>query len=149
LLINIGSAEALGIILSMYSSALLASYAITISCVLLHRLQGRKLPHARYALGKWGILINIVSLIYVIPILVFSFFPAAPKPTAATMNWAILMVGGVALLATIYYILWGRKQYSPPTDTVEDYVLRTQTGTTSEKEASGGVVEKEAEERDL
>ena len=52
-LINVGSAEALGIILSIFNSALLASYIITISCILLHRLQGRKLPnYARYTLGR-------------------------------------------------------------------------------------------------
>jgi hypothetical protein len=128
---------------------------ITISCILLHRLQGRKLPHARYSLGKWGILANTVALIYIIPIFVFSFFPSAPKPTPATMNWAIVMVGGVTLLATAYYIVWGRKTYSPPNETVEDYIKRHEGTTTSEKE-SGGVAEEnvveesvEAEKRDL
>jgi hypothetical protein len=120
---------------------------ITISCILLHRLQGRKLPYARYSLGKWGIFANIVALIYITPIFVFSFFPSAPKPTAASMNWAILMVGGVALLATIYYIILGRKHYSPPNETVEDYIQRAQAGTTSSgKEVRGGLTEKVAEE---
>jgi hypothetical protein len=59
------------------------------------------------------------------------------------MNWAVLMVGGVALLATLYYIVWGRKQYSPPNDTVEDYIMRAEAGPSEveEKEASGRVEE--------
>lgn len=149
-LINIGSTEALGILLSIYNSALLASYAITISCVLLHRLQGRKLPpNARYSLVKWGILFNTTGLLYITPIFVFSFFPSTPNPTPANMNWGIAMVGGVILLATVYYIIWGRKTYTPPNETIEDYMERYGTG--SENEVSSGVVEVsvETEKRDL
>jgi hypothetical protein len=74
------------------------------------------------------------------------------------MNWAVLMVGGVALFATIYYIIWGRKQYSPPNETVEDYIQRAQTGaqagdqartTSLEKEVSGGVTEERVEEESV
>jgi amino acid transporter len=119
----------------------MASYTITIGCVLLRRLQGRRLPHARYSLGKWGSLVNILALIYIVPVFIFSFFPPAPKPTAGNMNWAIVMVGGVALLATIYYIIWGRKTYTPPKETIEDYMERYQGTTTSEKEGSVELVE--------
>jgi hypothetical protein len=112
--IHIGSPEALRIILSMYNSALLASYVLTIVCVLSDRLWGRRLPRASYSLGKWGILTNVLALTYVIPLFVFSFFPSAPKPTAANMNWAIVIVGGTCFLATGYYILCGRKTYAPP-----------------------------------
>jgi hypothetical protein len=155
-LLNIGSTAALGSIFCIYNAALIASYMITISCVLLHRLQGRKLPYARYSLGKWGVFTNIVALMYVAPIFVFAFFPSAPKPTAASMNWAILMVGGVTFLATAYYIIWGRTHYSPPNETVEDYIQRAQAEGTSGKEVGGVTEEKvaeatveEAEKRDL
>jgi hypothetical protein len=112
---------------------------ITISCVLFHRLQGRRLPHSRYSLGKWGVLANVVALVYVTPIFVFSFFPSAPNPTAAEMNWAAVMVGGVAFLATIYYVIWGRTHYSPPNETVEDYIMRAEPGS-SEKVVSDAVM---------
>jgi len=150
-LINVGSAQALGIILSIYNSALLASYTITITCILLHRLQARRLPEARYTLGKWGALINILALIYIIPLFVFSFFPFAPNPTAATMNWACVMVGGTVVLATAYYIVWGRKSYTPPNETIEDYIERFQTTSQSEKEPSTtvAVVEDSAERKEL
>jgi hypothetical protein len=65
------------------------------------------------------------------------------------MNWGIAMVGGVILLATVYYIIWGRKTYTPPNETIEDYMERYGTG--SENEVSSGVVEVsvETEKRDL
>jgi choline transport protein len=111
----------------------MGSYIITISCVLLHRLQGGELPTARFTLGNWGVLCNVIALIFLIPIFVFSFFPTAPKPTAISMNWTSTLVGGIVLLATGYYISWGRRLYSPPDETVEDYIQR------SEREASDGV----------
>jgi amino acid transporter len=144
-LINIGSSEALGILLSIYNSALVGSYIITISCVLLHRLQGRKLPKARYSLGKWGIFVNSVALIFIIPMFVFSFFPPVPKPTGANMNWAIVLVGGIVVLASAYYIVWGRKTFTPPHETVEDYIERYQATTASERGSNGGVVEEPVE----
>jgi len=143
-LVNIGSTEALGILLSLFNSALMASYGIIVGCVLIHRLRGGRLPHARYSLGKWGTLINTVALIYLAPLFIFSFFPPSPNPTAAGMNWACVMVGGIVLLATIYYIIIGRKSYTPPPETIEDYIGRAQV-TTTEKEVSGGLAEESAE----
>jgi amino acid transporter len=90
---------------------------------MLHRLQGRELPRARYTL-KWGLFINAAALIFLFPILAFSFFPLTTNPTPATMNWAIVMVGGPIVLATVYYIILGRKSYTPPHETVEDYIVR-------------------------
>jgi hypothetical protein len=122
----------------------MSSYAITIGCILMHRLQGRQLPPARYSLGKWGVLVNSCALIYLLPFLIFSFFPGGPNPTPANMNWACVMVGGVTLLATIYYAIWGRKTYAPPNETIEDYITRSKdqdVSTSTDKEASGVVAE--------
>jgi hypothetical protein len=148
-LLNIGSSLVLGILLSIFITALISSYTITIGCMLLHRLQGRELPYARYSLGKWGPLFNIIALLYIIPIFIFSLFPSTSTPTPATMNWAVVMVGGPIILATIYYIVWGRKTYTPPEETVEDYILRYgATKESSGKERDNGVLgEMAAEEK--
>lgn len=62
------------------------------------------------------------------------------------MNWACAMVGGVALLATIYYVIWGRKVYAPPNETIEDFIERYQAMSASpEKYANGGLAEKSVE----
>ncbi len=148
-LINVASAQALGIILSIYNSALIASYTITITCILLHRLQARRLPEARYTLGRWGVVVNVLALIYIIPVFIFSFFPPTPNPTAATMNWACVMVGGTILLATVYYIIWGRKTYTPPSETIEDFMERFRTTSVWEKEASTAAVGDSVERKEL
>jgi uncharacterized membrane protein (DUF485 family) len=100
--------------------------------------------------GKWGILTNIVALVYITPLFLFSFFPGAPKPTPNTMNWAIVMAGGVIVLATVYYIIWGRKTYTPPNETIEDYMERYEATTaSSEKAVDSSVVEEMAESKQL
>jgi amino acid transporter len=150
-LINIGTAQALAILVSMFNSALLASYGITIACILMHRLQGRRLPNSRFSLGNWGIFTNIVALVYITPLFLFSFFPGTPKPTPNTMNWAIVMVGGVIVLATVHYLIWSRKTYEPPNETIEDYMERYEEATTvsSEKEVGSSAVVEIPESKQL
>jgi amino acid transporter len=87
-LINIGSSAALNAIFAPNTGSLITSYLITIGCTILHRLRGKSLPHARFSLGKLGLPINIAAVCYLLPIFIFSF-PAGPKPTPVTMNWAL------------------------------------------------------------
>jgi len=122
-MINIGSSPALNAIFSLTCVSLLTSYMITIGCTILWRLRGNPLPTARFTLGRWGLWINIGALCYLIPVFVFSFFPAVVNPTAATMNWGILMYGAIVIFATIYYVIWGRHTYSPPNEQVMQAVI--------------------------
>jgi hypothetical protein len=64
-------------------------------------------------------------MVYTIPLIIFSFFPPTTNPTPATMNWAIVMIGGPVVLSTGYYIIWGRTTYAPPPETIEDYMGRS------------------------
>jgi amino acid transporter len=118
-LLNIGSSAALNAIFSIANSALVTSYVITIGCMIYRRLQG-KIPQSRYSLGKWGIWCNIISLIYLGPIYIFSFFPGTPNPTAQTMNWGVVMYGGIVIIATVYYMIWGRHQFTPPRESIDE-----------------------------
>jgi amino acid transporter len=119
-LINIGSSEAFTIILSLGNCSLISSYAIIIICALIHRLRGKELPKAEFNLGKWGIWVNLGALTFLLPVFVFSFFPPLPNPSTATMNWAIVMFGGVLILATVYYIAWAKNSYQAPDISVQE-----------------------------
>jgi hypothetical protein len=138
-LINIGSSAALNAVFSIANSALVTSYYITIGSMIYRRLQGGPLPAARYSLGKYGLAINIISLIYLAPIFVFSFFPGTPKPTPETMNWGIVMYGGIILFATAYYVIWGRHTYTPPHESIEELMA----GRDAEYFTHHGDIEKE------
>ena len=74
----------------------------------------RALPPARWSLGRAGMAVNIIALVKLVPFFVFCFFPTATPVQPDTMNWNIVMFGGIFLWATVFYALKGRKTYIPP-----------------------------------
>ncbi|KIW88741.1 uncharacterized protein Z519_10787 [Cladophialophora bantiana CBS 173.52] len=113
-LINIGSTVALNAITSLGAIAVLISYFLTISCVVYRRLQGPKLPVRRWSLGRWGLAINCAALAFLVPLIFFLTWPLVTPVTATTMNWSSVMMCGTLILAAIYYVFKGRKEYVPP-----------------------------------
>jgi hypothetical protein len=73
--------------------------------------------------SKTGLPINIAAVCYLHPVFIFSFFPPGPKPTPVTMNWGIVMYGGVIILCTLCYVFQGRKTYPPPTEQTKHLVI--------------------------
>lgn len=63
-LINLGSKVAFEAMLSLATVALMATYLISIGCVLLKRLRGETLPSARWSLGRYGLAVNAVAVLY-------------------------------------------------------------------------------------
>lgn len=59
-------------------------------------------------------LINILAEMFLFPIFVFAFFPLATPAVPSTMNWSIVMYGGIVIFATSYYFVFGRHAYVPP-----------------------------------
>jgi amino acid transporter len=113
-LINVGSAVALNSITSLATSALLSSYMVSIGCMVWRRCTNSPLLHSKFSLGKWGLVINIASEVFLIVIFVLAFMPSNPNPTAAEMNWSILIYGVVAVFSLIYYVFRGRHRYRGP-----------------------------------
>ncbi|KAK3117248.1 hypothetical protein LTR53_001583 [Teratosphaeriaceae sp. CCFEE 6253] len=113
-LINLGSTVALNAINSVTISALMASYLLTIGCLLYRRLSGRPLPARRWSLGRAGLPINVASLVFLLPLFLFAFFPLATPVTPSSMNWGVVMFGGVVVGATLFYAVEGRKTYTAP-----------------------------------
>jgi hypothetical protein len=81
------------------------------------------------------------------PLFVFALFPATPNPTRDTMNWGIVIYGGIIIFATVYYIIWGRKTYTSPKDTFEDLLARDEYYMQTENEA--GIKEGVSSDKDL
>lgn len=117
--INFGSAETLNAIVSISNAGLIFSYIISIGCVRLKRLRGEPLLPRRWSLGSWGGLVNDLALAFLFVAFVFSFFPQNSKPDAAHMNWAALMFGALAVLATANYFVTARKSYVAPVSLIK------------------------------
>jgi amino acid transporter len=122
-LINIGSNVAYMQVISLGAAAMLTSYLISISCVLLKRLRGEPLLPSKFDLGKFGLPINIIAVVFLFFCWFFCFFPTSPNPTVVDMNWASLAYGAVLIFAVVYYIVRGRHVYVGPVE----YIQKSET----------------------
>jgi len=71
-------------------------------------------PKLRWTLGRWGMPCNVLALIYCIWATFWTVWPTTVVKTASDMNWVIIVVTGVILLATILYFWRGRYLYNGP-----------------------------------
>jgi amino acid transporter len=103
------STTVLQAILSVSTIALTISYTIPILTLV---VAGRdKLPPAGIKLGRWGPLINWVSLIYCAMTTVLFFFPYSPRPTASDMNYAIAVFAIMMVVAVFFWFVRGKDTY--------------------------------------
>lgn len=100
--------------LALDLTALLASYSISIGCLLLKRIRGETIPHREWSLGRAGMAINIAALCWLLPVLVFTLFPASIPVTPDGMNYGCLLFGFMVLFASGYYVIKGKREYISP-----------------------------------
>lgn len=113
-LLNLGGSEVFNSIIGLLNGAVGLTYAISIACILWRRLFGEPLPPARWSLGRWGVPINLIAMLYQILTTIISFFPIFARVNAQTMNWGIAMFSGVMIIALINYLVLGRRVYAGP-----------------------------------
>jgi len=113
-LLNIGGSEVFDSIYGLGSSAASVTYILCIGSLIWRRLFGAPLPPRRWSLGRFGLIINCLSLAFLVQFVVIAFFPLFRQVDAQTMNWGIAMFGGVAIISISYYVVHGRKVYNGP-----------------------------------
>lgn len=89
-LLNLGGRRIFNSIVGLLTGTLGLTYALSIGCVLWRRCYGAPLPPARWSLGRWGVPLNIIALLYMLTSSIISFFPIFNGSTAADMNWLVL-----------------------------------------------------------
>lgn len=67
-----------------------------------------------FRLGRLGLPINILSILFTLIGLFFSFWPPSHEVTAKTMNWSIVVYGGVMLFSIFFWFMHGRSVYTGP-----------------------------------
>ena len=115
-LINIGSSTAFNALTSLVISAFYSTYLIS-ACVLLYKRLVTPSSEARYgpfSMGRFGIPIILLAIVYTIVGIFFSFWPPTRQVTAETMNWSIAVFGGVILFSLVFWMVYGRKVYKGP-----------------------------------
>ncbi|KAK0109940.1 hypothetical protein ONS95_002607 [Cadophora gregata] len=113
-LINIGSPTAFNALISLPTIALYMSYFIPILFLVIRKLQNRHPTYGPFKLGRWGLPINLFSLIYILYILRFVPFPVMLPVTATTMNYAGPMMGVIIVVALGDWVISGRKRFEVP-----------------------------------
>lgn len=134
-LINLGSTVAFEAMLSLATVALMATYLISIGCVLLRRIRGKPLPATRWSLGRYGLVVNAIAVVYTcwsvsgacslmdcgvwmrtnaLNQFFWAFWPSTHDVRGSTFNWAgplFLLFLGCALLT---YHLHAKYEYEGP-----------------------------------
>jgi hypothetical protein len=118
-LINIGSTVAFNIVTSLGTGALISSYIVSISCITLKRIRGEELIPCHFSLGKFGLPLNIFSVLFLTLAFIMTFFPTTKNPDAETMNWNILVYGTVVAFSIVYFMLRGRYRYVGPVEYIK------------------------------
>jgi choline transport protein len=104
--------------------ALMATYSLSIGCVLYQRVIGRgdQLPLARWSLGRWGTPINAIAFVYSVFILFWTGWPGAKDVTTETFNWSSVMFVGIFIISLVFYAITGRHQFKGPVVLVKNNV---------------------------
>jgi amino acid transporter len=102
------------IVTSLGTGTLTSSYIICIGVLVWRKVSGEPLLPSRFNLGVFGLIMNVVAVLWLCLTLVIAFFPGTPNPPPIAMNWSIVVWGGVVVFSIIYFVLWGRKSYAGP-----------------------------------
>ena len=88
-LIYLGSSTAFNAITSLVAIGLHISYFLPILFIMLKKIRGQPPTPGPFSLGRWGILINLFSLTYLIFVIIWMPFPTTLPVTASNMNYEI------------------------------------------------------------
>ncbi|PGH20066.1 hypothetical protein AJ80_03716 [Polytolypa hystricis UAMH7299] len=131
-LINLGSPIAFTNIVSLSIAGLYTSYLITCGFLLYRRLTGyiahpsestselanrvgEKVVWGPFRVpGLFGVITNSLACLYLIILLVFSFFPIEQATSAQEMNYSSPILLAALLFSLVWYFVYGRKEYSGP-----------------------------------
>ena len=136
ILISVGSSVAFNDVISLNVDSLFGSYLLSCSLLLWRRCTGGIADSSRHVhaitevgdpenavkvawgpfhmKGYFGIIINSVACVYMCLILFFSVWPPAIPVSGASMNYAIVMFSGCAVVGAVYYLVSARRTYKGP-----------------------------------
>ena len=111
LLLNLASAVAIGVVISLGTFGLFQSYFIAIGCMIYARSQGR-VEDAGWSLGRWGWPVNVAAMVYTAWVGTFTVFPNYLPITSDYMNYALPINVGVWIFAAVTWFAWARKNWT-------------------------------------
>lgn len=113
-LIPLFSSVAFYALVSLPMISLYMSYFVPILFIMIRKLQGRHPPYGPFKLGRWGIPLNLVALVYILFILSFVALPPFNPVTGSNMNYAGPLVLGVIAFAVGDWFVSARHRFKVP-----------------------------------
>lgn len=78
-------------------------------------LRGRRtVRHSSFPLGRYGMVINIATLVWITLAIVIFCMPVSLPVTASDMNYASVVFAGFASISMLWYFVHGRKAFTGP-----------------------------------
>ncbi|KIK52793.1 hypothetical protein GYMLUDRAFT_207812 [Collybiopsis luxurians FD-317 M1] len=115
-LLSFAGTAAIGAIFSM---GVVCQYICYLTPIVLQLFFGKKFSPGPFSLGNASFLVSGLAVAFMVFMIVVLMFPTAPAPTASSMNYTVVVVGGTLLLSTLYYLVSGRLWFSGPVCTVD------------------------------
>lgn len=116
-LVTIPTGSSLHTIIGLSTACFMATYIVSLTCLIRKRLSQEKLPAARWSLGRAGLLINCVALAYSIWSFFWAFWPTQYVVNPRNFNYAgplFLMVVCCALGFAIACSIKESQQWKGP-----------------------------------
>ncbi|MCJ1452316.1 hypothetical protein MMC28_002658 [Mycoblastus sanguinarius] len=115
-LINIGSSVGFDAFISLIVASYYSSFILSASVMLNKRLTTphSDLPWGPFKLGRAGVPITVVAIAYSTLGAFFSMWPTTVKPNAESMNYCVVVFGGVIIFSLLFWLFYGRKHYTGP-----------------------------------
>ena len=117
-LINVASTTAISAILALTTSTLYISYLIPIVLLVIKRLNVATDPEplvfGPWTLGRWGMALNLYSIVFGTFVTIFVPFPTTIPVTALNMNYSGPIFAGLCILLICDWLVRGRKRYTGP-----------------------------------
>ena len=110
--IGIGSLTALNALFGSSAILSLLSYSLNL---LMAILRGRDLlDHSRWLnLGRWGLLLQVIALVWCVFVSVWLCFPLYLPVNAETMNWTVVIALGIVVVSSCYYQAFAKRASTP------------------------------------
>lgn len=110
--IYFGSTSAFNAFTGVATICLSVSYGIPILVSLIRKRKA--VAHSSFSLGKFGFIINLLTVVWIALAIVLFCMPTAIPVTPVTMNYASVVFMGFASISVFWYVVRGRKNFTGP-----------------------------------
>ncbi|KAI0019842.1 putative amino acid permease [Xylariomycetidae sp. FL0641] len=114
-LINLGSTTAFNALVSLALLGQYTTYALPTIFILARRIRpGKNIPFGPWELGKWGIPVNIFTIVFSAITIGFNVLPPYFPVTAENMNYAGVVFGAALIICVFLWFAMGQQHYAGP-----------------------------------